>query len=336
MKQLKFFVLLLPLVLAAVGCSQDADTVLGNAGTETKSIHIALNTETRAGTGEFDQSKLRPDLHQQVNSVTVYIFDEEGRYVDEEKVDWSDMETKKTVEKNCVLGKLEKDKTYQLLGVGMDKNAASRFRIDVSQGLEACEAQLSQSGKVDEIGKCQIFAGTLTYPNPEGENVLDMYRRMAGVAFYISNEGLPDGTAYFRILLPSGQNTAVLLKKKDAADYGSGPSQGTGGNILVDSEYDSGEEYQNPYAYVLPFQGQASQDVTTLTLQVLDSEKKVLKSYDVLLGDERHYDLLANHLYMLGTSDNPVELPADSGNDLIITDWIDTEEEILDYTNDFK
>lgn len=246
------------------------------------------------------------------------------------------METKKTVEKNCVLGKLEKDKTYQLLGVGMDKNAASRFKIDASQGLEACEARLSQSDNVDEIGKCQIFAGTLTYPNPEGENVLDMYRRMAGVAFYISNNGLPDGTAYFRILLPSGQNTAVLLKKKDAADYGSGPSQETEGNILVDYKYDSGEEYQNPYAYVLPFQGQASQDITTLTLQVLDDGMEVLKSYDVLLGDERHYDLLANHLYMLGTSDNPVELPADSGNDLIITDWIDTEEEILDYTNDFK
>lgn len=308
-RYLKIFALWLAAVLFITGCS--GGLLSGEDGKERGAV-LALNINASTKNVSDGQEDFREELHQHVEYVRVYLF-EGGQFVASEIVNWT-QESGKTVEQKHVLeNRLEIGKTYTLLAVGLDSDANDNFQIQAEDGVtpSTISANLKSDKTEKDIKVSEIFSGCISYtPTEQRETAtIDMFRRMAGLEAYFKN--IPE-EATIQVIAHQPQNSIIALQAKEADDYGQSPLQAESGKVLLEMEapaINHGEG--NDWGYVLPMS--ASPASTTLEVVILSSDGGSVR-YPVICRDEKSgtstasFPLEANHLYRLGTRDNPVDL----------------------------
>ena len=254
----------------------------------------------------------------------------------------------------------EANRPYTLMGVGLSKGAenvygfpnAIKTKTDTEPGITLGEAiaSLASGQTCDGIRASEIYVGTVDYKTSQYDTRIDLYRRVAGVMGYFKNAPRNiDGTdvTALRISLYTEQNTKMPLVEREQSptfqDFIPSKTDEKDGQVLVkiplDKEQDFGAtKVVSGGAYVLPAAAPADASPYTLSIEAVDENGTVLKTWRAKLpeGDELdpgitgggtgiidsesayRFPIVANHFYALGSPEAPIDLKG-AGQDLVIT-----------------
>ena len=291
------FLLSLPLLLAT-GCSQGLLSERDEKPQTTEvSFNIGISTRNDAAGASDD---IRPELHQHVEHVSLYLFKGEA-FMAAESVDWQ-QETGKTVEQNYTLqNKLEIGETYTLFAVGMNEKDIYQISTDESLTPSTIYAKLVDGKTAEERRKAEIFAGSIEYTPTESHETMsiNLYRRMAGIEATFTS--IPEN-ATIQVVAHQKQNSAIALQKKETDDYGTDPFEEEGASVLLTITPDTDGKGE-AYGYVLPICPPKSG--STLSVVLLGQNGSEEGKFPVVLCDpadgmdSKRFPLNANRLYRL-------------------------------------
>lgn len=297
MRKLKLKAMVLSLLLVG-GCTQSVlpDGEEEDRRTAEVSFNIGVSTRSDAAGASGD---IRPELHQHVKYVSLYLFEGDA-FLATEEVDWR-QETGKTVEQNYTLKtKLDIGTKYTLFAVGM--NEESIYQIPTENVTPATiYAKLAEGATADKRRTAEIFAGAVEYTPTESRETMSitMNRRMAGIEATFTS--IPENTT-LQVVAHQKQNSAIALQKKTTDDYGSEPLTGDNANVLLTITPDANGAGE-AYGYVLPIR--PAESGATLSVVLRGQDDSVTGTYPVVLSDleagtdSKCFPLNANQLYRL-------------------------------------
>lgn len=291
------FLLSLPLLLT-IGCSQgllsERDEKL-----QTTEVSLTIGISTRNDAAGVSDN-IRPELHQHVKFVSLYLFKGET-FMATENVDWQ-QEIGKTVEQNYTLqNKLEIGETYTLFAVGMSEKDIYQISTYESVTPSTIFAKLADGKTAEERRKAEIFAGSIEYTATESHKPMsiDMYRRMAGIEATFTS--IPENTT-IQVVAHQKQNSAITLQKKETDDYGTDSLGEEDASVLLTITPDMNGEGE-AYGYVLPICPPKSGSTLSVVLRGQDGSEE--GKFPVVLCDlengmdRKRFPLKANRLYRL-------------------------------------
>ena len=251
---------------------------------------------------------------------------------------------------------------YTLLAVGLSKDAKTVYGFPGAIGgkesttwegitLGEAKAELVTGQTCDGINTSEIYVGTTAEFTPLSgkEVIVDLWRRVAGVAGYFKNvpRSIDDTpVAALRIVLYDKQNTALPLLEREQApvfkDYIDSKTTDEDGDVLVYIPVSTElgiEDVVSGGAYVLPAPAPSGAVDWTLRIELVDKDGNVLdysRRAKLPEGDgldpgitgggtgiidtesAYRFPIVANHFYALGSPRNPIDLQG-QGLDILIT-----------------
>lgn len=260
MKQIYHILCLL--ALATLGACQTGDDTNGQEENGQITIKFTAEPLTRTTLASSDNV-------QHVKYVQVYVFDgteASDVCVASENVGWKQLQPGGTVTQYYTLKqKLDDDKTYTILAVGLDNDnseqegndnseqegsgyayglpEAIKVKSETEKGttLGDAKATLAEGRSAADMNKAELFAGSNTVTVQPGANritEITLKRRVAGVMAYFTN--IPSDVERIQLKLYDKQYKDVPLIAQTSNDYGTGQLEEEGSTVLLNIEVNQG------------------------------------------------------------------------------------------------
>ena len=228
MKQIYHILCLL--ALATLGACQTGDDTNGQEENGQITIKFTAEPLTRTTLASSDNV-------QHVKYVQVYVFDgteASAVCVASENVGWKQLQPGGTVTQYYTLKqKLDDDKTYTILAVGLDNDNSEQEGSGYAYGLPDAigqgttlgdaKATLAEGRTAADMNKAELFAGSNTVTVQHGANritEITLMRRVAGVMAYFTN--IPSDVEEIQLILYDNQYKDVPLIAQTSNDHGTG------------------------------------------------------------------------------------------------------------------
>lgn len=248
MKQIYHILCLL--ALATLGACQTGDDTNGQEENGQITIKFTAEPLTRTTLASSDNV-------QHVKYVQVYVFEgteASAVCVASENVGWKQLQPGGTVTQYYTLKqKLDDDKTYTILAVGLDNDNSEQEGNDnsekegsgyayglpdaIKQGTTLGNAKATlaedEGRKAADMNKAELFAGSNTVTVEPGANritEITLKRRVAGVMAYFTN--IPSDVTEIQLILYKDQYKDVPLIAQTSNDYGT--VQAASSTVLLD------------------------------------------------------------------------------------------------------
>lgn len=225
-RMLNQIIALLALLLGAA-CTDLVDT---DAVREDSGIHIRVSIDEGSENQQTRTDLSGVEADNQVDQMIIYIYrgtGDDAVYVAHEQVDW----TPGVNIGSCTLHtSLLPGEPYTLLGVGMDSESRTTYRIDVSgtTTLGNTYASLQEGKGAANMAKSEFFTGTVSFTNNGEETEVEdlvLKRRVSGVMLYVKDipqrltvEESPYRTTDIYLKLGRNQKSSVRLARDFTAD----------------------------------------------------------------------------------------------------------------------
>lgn len=225
-RMLNQIIALLALLLGAA-CTDLVDT---DAVREDSGIHIRVSIDEGSENQQTRTDLSGVEADNQVDQMIIYIYrgtGDDAVYVAHEQVNWKlgDNIGSCTLHTSLLPGE-----PYTLLGVGMDSESRTTYRIDVSgtTTLGNTYASLQEGKGAANMAKSEFFTGTVSFTNNGEETEVEdlvLKRRVSGVMLYVKDipqrltvEESPYRTTDIYLKLGRNQKSSVRLARDFTAD----------------------------------------------------------------------------------------------------------------------
>ncbi len=353
MKQIYHILCLL--ALATLGACQTGDDTNGQEENGQITIKFTAEPLTRTTLASSDNV-------QHVKYVQVYVFEvteTSAVCVASENVGWKQLQPGGTVTQYYTLKqKLDDDKTYTILAVGLDNDNSEQEgagyayglpdAIKVGTTLGDAKATLAEGRTAAHMNKAELFAGSNTVTVQHGANritEITLKRRVAGVMAYFTN--IPSDVERIQLKLYDNQYKDVPLIAQTSNDHGTGQLERS--TVLLDIKVNQdilkqevvyasdgttvvgtklpGTVLQGAYMLPMPAPGSGY----TLTLVQINNRGETKQKNNLVLSNHasgstgiKNFPIEANVFYTIGRKDadhdEPYPLEDLSDGDYIYVD----------------